>query len=385
MFALLRHGDHTGRYNSRSEVIQAIALAAVNRQYSEEWLSAVLLNPQNRAGEKVQRMEEAEARRYLAKSHRKAQAYAAAHPAFGHRGEAVAAIIEKIDRAANTMLLSVGPGQAGATDYSLLAAHLAIARRVGSLAYGASDREVAELAGVSRSTVVKSHKRLIKHSVFLKRIRRPAVGITTTSRWRIRLPAESVVGATNPALRGGVRPTGKADHTAPGDDTWRRGWGLGKSKYRIWSLLGTPKTPAELAAKLNIKVRSIWDHLWMLEDQGVCARDGDGCWHRRCDVDLDAVAKRLGIAGEGARQRAHHEYEREIFQQQLRRRCAQQNTHMNEAVDAVVAARSKPRRPSGRVRVTLSQPAGAKNAGPKPLTSTPMPAELEADLPAGPG
>jgi hypothetical protein len=118
---------------------------------------------------------------------------------------------------------------------------------------------------------------------------------------------------------GGVRPTGKADHT-PGADLWRRGKGLGKSKYRVWSLLRSQKTAAELATMLGIKVRSVWDHLCMLEARGLCMRDVDGKWHR-CDVDLDAVANRLGVAGEGARQRARHECERAINAQRLRRRA----------------------------------------------------------------
>lgn len=319
MFSLLRDGDCDGRYQSRSEVVQALATMAVNQGYSQEWLLKVLLNPSNRAGEKIQRMGETEARRYVAQSYLKARAFVANHPAFGDRGGAAAAIVEEIDRATDIVLRSAGPGQAGATDYSVLAAHLAVARRVGSLTYGASDREIAELAGLSRPTVTLSHRRLTEKGEFLKRIKRPAIGAATASQWRIRLPAGSVLGDTSPTLMGGVRPTGKADHT-PGADLWRRGKGLGKSKYRVWSLLTSPKTAAELATTLGIKVRSVWDHLWMLEDLGLCTRDVDGKWHR-CDVDLDAVANRLGVAGEGARQRARHAREREINTQRLRRRA----------------------------------------------------------------
>src|SRR6266404_5122389 len=217
MFALLRDGNRNGRYRSRSEGIQALATAAVNQNYSEEWLLKVLLNPQNLAGEKVQRMDEREACRYVVQSYRKAQAFVAMRPAFRGCGEAAAAVMEKIDLAAEVILRSAGSGQAGATDYCVLSAHLAIARRVGSLSYGASDREVAELAGLSRPTVTRSQKRLIEKPGFLKRIRRPAIGATTASQWRIRLPAGSVLGDTSPTLTGGVRSTGKADHT-PGAD-----------------------------------------------------------------------------------------------------------------------------------------------------------------------
>jgi hypothetical protein len=100
MFALMRDGDRNGRYKSRSESIQALATAAVNQNYSEEWLLKVLLNPQNLAGEKVQRMDEREAHRYVVQSYRKAQAFVVMRPAFRGCGEAAAAVMEKIDLAA---------------------------------------------------------------------------------------------------------------------------------------------------------------------------------------------------------------------------------------------------------------------------------------------
>jgi hypothetical protein len=126
MFSLLRDGDRHGRYRSRSEVIQALATMAANQGYSVHWLLKVLLNPSNRAGEKVQEMSEMEARRYVEQSFRKARAFVANNPAFLNRNDAAADIVEKIDRATDIVLRSAGPGQAGATDYSVLAAHLAI-------------------------------------------------------------------------------------------------------------------------------------------------------------------------------------------------------------------------------------------------------------------
>jgi hypothetical protein len=217
IFALLKNGDCDHRYHSRSEVIQAIALAAVNQGYSEEWVFTVLHDPANRAGEKIQLMRESDARRYVGRAYGKAQACAVAHPSFRVQGEAVGIITEKIDLAAPEMLLSLGSGQAGATDYSVLTAYLFIARRLGPLEFGASDREIVELSGLSRPTITESRKRLIL-SGFLKRVRRPMIGSTSASRWQLRLPVGDVASVTNPALMGGVRPTGKPTtslHPAP--------------------------------------------------------------------------------------------------------------------------------------------------------------------------
>jgi hypothetical protein len=319
MFSLLRDGDCDGRYQSRSEVVQALATMAVNQGYSQEWLLKVLLNPSNRAGEKIQRMGETEARRYVAQSYLKARAFVANHPAFGDRGGAAAAIVEEIDRATDIVLRSAGPGQAGATDYSVLAAHLAVARRVGSLTYGASDREIAELAGLSRPTVTLSHRRLTEKGEFLKRIKRPAIGAATASQWRIRLPAGSVLGDTSPTLMGGVRPTGKADHTpalicgAEERGSASQSTASGRSSRRRRPRPSSQPLWASKCAASGITSGCLRTSVF-------ATRDVDGKWHR-CDVDLDAVANRLGVAGEGARQRARHAREREINTQRLRRRA----------------------------------------------------------------
>ena len=60
--------------------------------------------------------------------------------------------------------------------------------------------------------------------------------------------------------------------TSFADDCWR--WrGLGKSKARVWSFLGSePVRPSDLAQSLGVGVRTVQGHLRQLEMFGLAAR-----------------------------------------------------------------------------------------------------------------
>lgn len=103
-----------------------------------------------------------------------------------------------------------------------------------------------------------------------------------------------------------------------GTDVFRWRDGLGKATWRVWRALEN-RTVAELATLLDLKQSSVSKHLARLQTHDLAARDTAGRW-RRLD-NLDAVANRLGVAGEGDRQRIRYEEEREIYQQRVRR-CA---------------------------------------------------------------
>jgi hypothetical protein len=185
MQRLLEQGDGTGRYRSRSEIVQALALAAVNADWSFELFLRSLLNPQHAGGEKVQKLVAKRgirhARLYAHRSWRRAERRAAAIPSFRDR-EGARAVVDTIERHADQR---EWPGKAGGTDRAVLQAHLELARKVGSLTYGASDRLVAERAGVTFPTANKSHRRLAAHAwlerLELGRGRRASI-------WRLRLP-----------------------------------------------------------------------------------------------------------------------------------------------------------------------------------------------------
>jgi hypothetical protein len=165
MFELLRDGDKTGAYRSRSEVVQAVALAAVNAGLSPEWLSKVLTNPHNRSGEKVREIAREKgnqsAQRYVEHAYEKARSYALRNPPVGTRAEALGLIkdIEReFDAPGNQYLFA---GKRGPSLRAVLQALIGIAKHCGRIEFEASYREICEHAGIrSRRVVHRSLKRL---------------------------------------------------------------------------------------------------------------------------------------------------------------------------------------------------------------------------------
>jgi DNA-binding transcriptional ArsR family regulator len=78
----------------------------------------------------------------------------------------------------------------------------------------------------------------------------------------------------------------------------------------VWRALDG-RTAVELSALLGLKQHSAAKHLAKLRAHDLAACRPEGRW-RRLD-NLDAAAKRLGIAGEGERQGAKYQRERELY------------------------------------------------------------------------
>jgi len=311
IFALLREGDREGKYPSRSEVVQALALAAVNARMSEAWLFKVCLDPKNRGGEKVQQLArtkgEEEARRYVAMVYRNARQFALAHPPFRRRSDALAKF-DEIERAANANP-SRWKGRAGATDRAVLQAHLTIMRRSGRSEHGASVREIAILAGLdSISTVSTSQKRL-EQDGHLQRLEKAKLG--AAARYVVCLPNFP----SRTVIPVGALEDCSAGESSPAADVFRWGGGLGKATWRVWCALNGC-TVSELATLLDLKQTSLGKHLARLVVHRLAVCDPAKRWHRLDNID--AGAERLGIAGEGVRQRERYEHEREMHQQRLR-------------------------------------------------------------------
>ena len=160
MHRLLRNGDSEARYESRSEVVQAIATGAINACWSERRLYWALRDERNVAGVRVREIAERQgdtaAEQCVHRTWLKATRYALANPPVANRPQ-VLALIEALRDAANRLL---GPGLAGGTDRAVLGAHADIAAMTGKFVYSASVREIAEYAGVSYPTVSRSNRRL---------------------------------------------------------------------------------------------------------------------------------------------------------------------------------------------------------------------------------
>ena len=168
---LLRFGDpDRGFYKSRSELVQAIVQGAINSGFGLDYIVKIFMDPQNAGGDKVREITRIKgsdkAFEYVEQSYRRALS---THRAAFNDVDDVLAEIETIRREAIDLGMK---GRAGATDQSVLLAHLRIAARRKSLTYGASVREIAELAGVSSlATVSLAHQRLTQGQWLTRSVR----------------------------------------------------------------------------------------------------------------------------------------------------------------------------------------------------------------------
>lgn len=176
MERLLRQGDESSTYRSRSEVVHAIALAHANARSSQEHLLDDLLDPSNAAGNKVR--EKRDPRRYVHQSWSRACARVERSPLIRNRTQAVA----YLTRVRAGIDAAPWPGRTGATRYAIMQAHLAVAERVGGPEYHASVRDIADGAGVHVATVIR-HLRYLLRVGWLRRrgLRYPG----HATRWRL--------------------------------------------------------------------------------------------------------------------------------------------------------------------------------------------------------
>ena len=313
MLALLRCGDVLGRYQSGSEVVQALALGACNAGWSQVDLYDALTDRRNVGGEKVQEIlgdeGECEARRYVALSWEKAAKKRAEDPPVRRSNDDDALQVERVAEVARC---APWTGLAGSTDSAVIEAHVEIARRRGNLVHGASVREVAERAGVAYPTASRSQGRLIERG-WLIRLQRGEGNEAST--WLLAVPEPLQAQLVNtPSSQGRVE---SVEELRVSQDSFRHG-ALGKTGCRVMRALAElgSVTASELVSALPGMHRSTGRrHLLRFERLGLAALDESGRW-RALAGDLDAVARRLGTAGKGDEQHAAHEVQREMFRSQ---------------------------------------------------------------------
>ena len=162
-YALLRMGDRTGRYRSRSEVTLALALAMVNARWPEAAITRALLDPKNIGGVKVQELArtrgERRARAYVGRLYARASERWQASPPRREERESARAAVAGLRHFVEHMAWR---GKAGGTDSVVILAHLEIAHRLAATMYNASARQIAEATGAHRITVQRSHRRLVR-------------------------------------------------------------------------------------------------------------------------------------------------------------------------------------------------------------------------------
>jgi hypothetical protein len=302
IFDLIRNGDSTGRYPSRSEIVMAIALSTINANLPEESLWKMLTEENNRGGEKVQEIlsnkGERAARQYVARAYAKGRAHAATTPPFRCDTDLLRAINEfelAVDLPAYADRFT---GRNGSTDRAVIQGFIGVARRCGSIEFDLSLRQLCEHAGISSRQAVRASLSRLEAKELLQIIQPPKP--RTMGRYRLRsLPTHST--------SGGCEENGSRGFASPNHDAW---WGR-KALWRIWRLL-EGLTARQVAERARIRCRGVEQQLKQLREWGLAVRDDQHRYHRIEQVEvLQNLAELRGTAGRIACLRDRHRSERE--------------------------------------------------------------------------
>ena len=285
MTLLLAEGDPTRRrYPSGSEVVQALATAAVQAGWTFDVFQGQLEDPANLGGESYRTRPAHIRARWLKQSWMKATRFVAANPAPTTREE-VARLINQIRAAANTV---AWPGKAGASDRAVLHAHLQQAEQYKQIdGYVLSMRDCADLSGVSTNTVRSAQIRLERAGWLT--LRWGGKGIAA-SRWRINHP----VGAAVQTPGVGTTKVLTVAHDAYQPN------GLSRHTPALFAALDNqPMTTQHLAERVGLSYTTVWRTMTDCARLKMAVQDIDKRWYViRDDSDtLRRVACLVGTDG----------------------------------------------------------------------------------------
>jgi len=302
------------RYPTRSEAEQACIASLIGAGHDFDSIYALFtMHPGAGKFAELRLHSERDARRWLRRSYDNASRWSAMHESPGRA----------LGRAAQTWALSQPwPGRTGNSMMALFLAYGEIQRQCGALTFAAPVRRLAELAGINKKTVLKVNRQLLDAGL-VERV----CSHTGTYSGLFRLgDAQSYDTSTD---SGDGQKSYTSTHPVCVEvydfchaDAWRFR-GLGKSALLVLSQLRAAPgaTAAELAESTGKHKRTVTRALARMAhivdaDTGEVLRlveaDGDG-WRACTDVDLDAVARAVGTAGTGERQKAQHAEERRGF------------------------------------------------------------------------
>ena len=304
----------------RSEPIMAALVGLANAGFDEAgvWaeMTAKPLGQRYNSGDRN--------RAHFAKEWRKATRFVAANPPFADGTD----VRKHVQRLLDDARAQAWPGMAGTSTLAILQAHATVACRRGATSYGASQRELAELAGVTLPTVRKANATRIRKGL-LKAQARGGIrkGRRVASTWTLRVDAAARNVATlyhsphtprvglngKDSLRSGLTVEALLRHDV---SRWRA---LGKgfpALFLALENLGAARV-STLAALLNRHRVTVSNQLRRLVVEGVAERSAGKRGLYRLAVapeaiiaKLDRVAVRLGTAGDGLRQQEAFEAQR---------------------------------------------------------------------------
>jgi len=294
-------------YSTRSEQEQAIVVGLVNIGFEfERILSLFRYFPAAGKFLEKNKHDPEEARRWLARGYHKARQ-------LGDSG-----VVKRIKAMIAAVALRPWTGRTAITDKRVLLAHLGIARRIGSITYEASTRELAEIALVKRQTAARANRRLVQ-SGFLLPISPPnAVHARRFSLKQNLLIGDHSMGNTQ---REGVVPSYLLEVPEA------LGGRLGRSAPDIFRLLiiAGPLTVSEIverSGRCMTTVRKALKAMMEIIDYGsgevlALIEMEDKKYKIVEEADLKAVARVLGTEGKRSRMRIDHERERLLHRLRL--------------------------------------------------------------------
>lgn len=228
--------------------------------------------------------------------------------------ENISAETETVRKVRAFALAKSWQGATGATDRACYLAHLEIAERTGKLTYGASARELAEIAGVNKFTANKANHRLTQANLIALAKQCTA---TQAHRWTLKTTDAGLVQSFTQCVR---------DCTSPASlthDAFRR-QGLGKAAAQIYDTLHTAtrgltiRTLAQRTGRHAVTVARQIKHMHALGmvTPGEISRRAV-CWQIVPEVRLNEIAHRLETSGLGANQKNEHKKQRAKHRQDL--------------------------------------------------------------------
>lgn len=291
-------GQGIERYRSRSEAEQAILTALVNRGFSfEEILALFSRYPGPGKFQELLSQEPKTALAYLEYSYQNARVFSITHESPAR--ELARQLLQWADSVP-------WPGRTGSYDRAVYKAHAAIALRASRTKYGASARELAELAGTTALTASRASKRL-EEAGLIRKIQSSLAG--RSARYEL---VKNITVPQTPVVRDCIE--------LEGHDAFRRG-ALGKTAAAILcALQSQPATIEELVRRTGRSQATVRRCLQQMSvfrspETGqahplVVAENG--IW-KAAKIDLDLVAKAYGTTGTAERERRKHQMEREAF------------------------------------------------------------------------
>ena len=300
----LLHGKYIENYASRSEAEQALIVSLVNSGHEFDRIAS-LFSSYPTAGKFKELYEKnpRNAMRWLRLSYDNAIEWAQTHESKARQ------IAQNNIAWANSR---PWPGRTGSVDRAVYLAHANTAHKSGRIAYAASSRDLAELAGCTFATASRATHRL--RSMELLHLVTPAVADCANIyelRTNLHTPSPRFV---------------RKCVSLSNLDVFR--WhGLGKSAAEMWEVLQEgPANIDELSMRTGRHVRTVkraLDRMTGLVDsitgEIIDMVEGDGKNWRALDVNLDYVAQLIGTAGYGKLQWEKHSKERRLHRWALTR------------------------------------------------------------------